>query len=65
MDALACLVWCSTCFYLFLTLGQNYETIWYYLKAFNLLIFAAFSVTVIGIIWYKGRKKKAHSLSTN
>jgi|HubBroStandDraft_4_1064222.scaffolds.fasta_scaffold187897_2 membrane-associated protein len=64
MDALACAIWCSTCFYLFFTLGKNYETIWYYLKTFNLAIFAAFSVTVIGFIWYKNRKKKS-SLSTN
>jgi membrane-associated protein len=61
MDALACALWCSTCFYLFFILGQNYEMIWHYLKTFNLLIFAAFSVTVIGIIWYKSRKR----LSTN
>lgn len=57
MDALACFLWCSTCFYAFYTLGQNYEVIWHYLKTFNLLIFAAFSVTVISIIWYKNRKK--------
>lgn len=57
MDALACALWCSTCFYLFFTLGQNYETLWHYLKTFNLLIFVAFSVTVIGVIWYKSRRK--------
>ena len=57
MDALACTLWCCTLFYLFFTLGQNYETVWHYLKTFNLLIFAAFSVTVIGFIWYKSRKK--------
>jgi membrane protein DedA with SNARE-associated domain len=66
MDALACVLWCSTYFYLFFILGRNYETIWYYLKTFNLLIFAAFSVTVISIIWYKSRKKtRAGNLSTN
>jgi membrane-associated protein len=66
MDALACTLWCSLCFYLFYTLGQNYETIWHYLKTFNLLIFAAFSVTVIGFIWYKIRKKtRTRGLSTN
>jgi membrane-associated protein len=56
-DALACTIWCSTAFYFFFTLGKNYETLWGYLRTFNLLIFAAFSVTVIGIIWYKRRKK--------
>ncbi len=66
MDALACTLWCSACFYLFFTLGQNYETIWGYLKAFNLLIFVAFSVTVIGFIWYKSRKKtRARRLPAN
>lgn len=65
MDALACMLWCSTCFYLFFALGQNYETIWHYLKTFNLLIFAAFSVTVIGAIWYKIRKKSKNKKSIN
>ncbi len=57
MDALACFLWCSISFYAFYTFGQNYQVIWHYLKAFNLLIFSAFSVTVISIIWYKKRKK--------
>lgn len=57
MDALACTLWCSLAFYLFFSIGKNYETLWHYLKAFNLVIFAAFSVTVIGFIWYKSRKK--------
>ena len=57
MDAVACAVWCSSLFYLFYTLGQNYDVIWHYLKTFNLIVFAAFSVTVIGLIWYKIRKK--------
>ncbi len=57
MDALACFVWCSIYFYAFYTLGQNYQVIWHYVKTFNLLIFAAFSVAVISIIWYKNKKK--------
>ncbi len=66
MDALACSVWCTSLFYLFFTLGQNFDTLWHSLKTFNLLIFAAFSVTVIGFIWYKRRKKtRAAKLSTN
>jgi membrane-associated protein len=56
-DALACTLWASTLFFLFFTLGQNYDALWHHLKRFNLLIFAAFSVTVIGFIWYKWRKK--------
>ncbi len=61
MDALACTLWCSLAFYLFFSIGKNYETLWYYLKAFNLVIFVAFSVTVIGLIWYKHRKKNQTS----
>jgi membrane-associated protein len=57
MDALACTLWCSTCFYLFFSVGQNYHVLWEYLKTFNLVIFIAFSVTVIGFIWYKVKKK--------
>lgn len=66
MDALACTLWCSCAFYLFYTLGQNFDTVWGYLKTFNVLIFAAFSVTVIAFIWYKNRKKlRTSKLSTN
>jgi membrane-associated protein len=56
-DALACLFWVSTCFYLFYTVGQNYEILYHYVKAFNILIFSAFSAAIIGIVWYKKRKK--------
>src|SRR5262249_36255657 len=66
MDALACTIWSGTLFYLFLTLGQNYTTLCHHLKKFNLLLFTAFSVTVIGFIWYKARKKtRAGTSSTN
>jgi membrane-associated protein len=64
MDTLACTIWSSTLFYLFFTLGQNYTSLWYHLKRFNLLLFAAFSVTVIGFIWYKTRKKTPTSTSS-
>lgn len=57
LDAIACFFWCTTCFYVFYTLGQHYDLIWHYLKTFNLLIFSAFSVTVIGAVWYKFKKK--------
>jgi membrane protein DedA with SNARE-associated domain len=56
-DALACSIWTSSCFYLFYKTSQNYQLLWHYLKTFNLVIFAAFGVTVIGFIWYKIRKK--------
>lgn len=56
-DSLACLIWCSSIFYLFYTLGQNFQAVWEALKTFNLFIFGAFAVAVIGIIWYKWSKK--------
>jgi membrane-associated protein len=56
-DALACSIWCGVTFYLFYTLGQNYQVVWQYLKTFNLVIFTAFSVTVIAFVWYNNRKK--------
>lgn len=66
MDALACSLWCTAYFCMFYALGQNYSVVWHYLKTFNLLIFAAFSVTVIAVIWYKKSKKaKTRKLTIN
>lgn len=56
-DLPACFIWSSFYFFLFYLIGQNYAVVYGYLKAFHLLIFAAFSVTLIGFIWYKRRKK--------
>lgn len=56
-DAFACFLWTLLTFSLYYTLGKNIETIYSQVKFANLLIFIAFSVTVIGIIWYKKRKK--------
>ena len=58
-DLLACLTWTSVSFYFFYVLGQNYQILLDHLKTLNVLIFLAFSVTVIGLIWYKRRKKRA------
>jgi len=57
IDACACTIWCTSLFALFYYLGQNYQIVWHYLKTFNLIIFAAFSVTVIVYLWYKFRRK--------
>jgi len=57
-DALACFLWCTVCFPLFYTLSQHHDLLITSLKTFNLLIFLAFSVTVIGVVWYKVYKKK-------
>lgn len=56
-DSLACFIWTSTTFTLFYFLGQNYQVLYGYVKTFNILIFAVFSVTVIALVWYKRRKK--------
>jgi membrane protein DedA with SNARE-associated domain len=58
-DLVACLTWSSLTFYIFFTLGQNYQLLFDHLKIINTVIFLAFSVTVIGFIWYKRRKKQA------
>ncbi len=58
-DFIACLIWSSLAFYCFYSLGANYHVLLQHIKAINLIIFAAFSVTVIGVIWYKRRKKIA------
>lgn len=64
LDALACLLWCSTSFYLFYTLGHHYEKLSGSIKIFNLTIFTAFAMALIGIIWYKrmSRKRKSSRL---
>ncbi len=56
-DALACLIWASSAFTFFYFVGQNHIVLYQYVKTFNILIFAAFAVTVITYIWYKQRKK--------
>jgi hypothetical protein len=38
--------------------GQNFVSIWHTVKTLNIILFSAFSVTVIGVIWYKLKKKK-------
>ncbi len=66
-DALACFVWTSLTFYLFFTLGVNYEALVHHVKIINVCIFSAFSVTLIGILWYKkmGKKKQAKRVEQN
>ena len=56
-DFFACLLWSASTFYFFFALGQNYQLVWHTVKTFNILIFVAFSVTLIAFIWYKRRKK--------
>jgi membrane-associated protein len=58
-DLPACLLWSATSFYLFFTLGKNFQALLSHLKIVNIVIFAAFGVTVITLLWYKRRKKTA------
>lgn len=55
-DAIACIFWCSVTFFLFYTVGKNFHVLYNYVKIFNIVIFSALCVTVIGIFWYKKRK---------
>lgn len=58
-DLPACLIWSALSFYLFFTLGRNYQVLLNHLKIVNMVIFLAFGVTVITFLWYKRRKKTA------
>lgn len=55
-DGLACLISNTTLFTLTYTLGRNYTLLFGWLKAFNLVLFALFLITVISVIWYKRRQ---------
>lgn len=59
MDIPACLIWCTTAFYLFYQLGHHYSQIWRFMKTFNLIIFSIFSVALIAAVWYIKKKKKS------
>lgn len=61
IDFFTCLLWTSVVFTCFYQLGSNYDTLVRYAKFANLIIFSAFVVTVIAIIWYKRRKCKKDS----
>jgi membrane protein DedA with SNARE-associated domain len=58
-DLAACLIWTSTTFYLFFNVGKNIPTLMNHLKIVNIIIFLAFGVTVITLLWYKRKKKTA------
>lgn len=61
IDLIACTVWCTSAFYLFYSLARHYEALWTHLKTFNLCLFSALTVVVIGLVWYKRRKKRTVS----
>jgi membrane-associated protein len=57
IDALACLIWSSLFFSLFFSLGTSFDEMKGVLKMINLSIIAALGVTVIGLFWYKYKKR--------
>lgn len=57
-DFVACFLWAGIFFSIFYSLSQNLEEMITTQKQMNLIIFLAFSVTVIGIICYKVMKRK-------
>ena len=59
-DGIACAIWSLVCFSLYYVLGKNADVLYTDLKIINFFIFFVFSMTVIGVIWYKKRKKKKH-----
>ncbi len=64
-DLIAVSIWSSSCFYLFYKIGENYETLYAYLKTFYFLIFICLGVTLIGLIWYKRTRKKTTEIPKN
>lgn len=56
-DLAACLIWSSLTFYLYFNLGKNFQTLLDHLKIVNIIIFLAFGVTVITLLWYKRWRK--------
>jgi membrane protein DedA with SNARE-associated domain len=61
-DGIACLLSNTTLFTLTYYVGKNYQELLSSLKLFNILLFGAFVVLIIGVIWYK--KKSSCSKNT-
>lgn len=56
-DGIACLCSNTALFLLAYHGSRNYETLIHSLKTFNLFLFGAFVVSLIGLIWYKKKRK--------
>lgn len=57
-DILACSIWTGVFFSIFYNVSESLENLMARQSSINLIIFCAFSVTVIGIICYKLAKRK-------
>ena len=64
LDFMACFIWVSLSFTIFFHLGQNFDSLWTYMKKINSYIFIIFSIAVIATFWYKrinrSKSKKAN-----
>jgi len=58
-DGIACAISNTFLFSLTYLVGRNYETLLSVLRTFNIFLFSAFMVSIIGYIWYKSKKKTA------
>lgn len=57
-DGIACILSNTILFTLAYSVGKNYDKLISMVKTFNIFLFAAFAIAIIGGIWYK-RKEKA------
>jgi len=58
-DGIACILSNTVLFSLAYAVGKNYEMLITSLKTFNIFLFSAFAVAIIGFIWYKRKRKAA------
>ena len=56
-DGIACVLSNTTLFTIAYMVGKNYQALISTLKTFNIFLFLVFTVAVIFIIWYKGKRK--------
>ncbi len=58
-DGIACVLSNTILFTLAYTASKNYQSLISSVKTFNIFLFGAFIVAIIGFIWYKRKKKAA------
>lgn len=63
-DLIACFIWCTSLFSLFYFLSDKGPLVLQQMKKFQVILFSAFSVTVIALVWYKKRKKNFSDIGT-
>ncbi len=58
-DGIACVLSNTVLFTFAYMIGKNYGALISFLKTFNIFLFGAFVIAIIGFIWYKRKKKTA------